>query len=105
MALWVALMAVASSFQGGLLGVTATVHVDPSLTSANVHLSGWGIPTISGSATMDPDLRLEPSLDRFLRVRGVRLEDLEIQEGYIVLTVRLPLVGRRTIRLRQLTPP
>jgi hypothetical protein len=50
---------------------------------------------------MDPELRLEPALDRFLYNRGVSLEDLEIQDDCIVLTVRLPLVGRRIIRLRR----
>lgn len=100
MGLWMTLVTMASCYQGGFLGVTATVQVDALFKSADIRLHGWGIPDTSGSATMDPELRLEPALDRFLYNRGVSLEDLEIQDDCIVLTVRLPLVGRRRIRLQ-----
>lgn len=99
--MWLALMTFAACFEGGLWGVTATVHVDPSFTSANVHLRGWSIPEVRGTAAMDPDLVVDAELQTFLSRRGVRLVALERDDDRLVLTVALPVVGRRRILLHE----
>lgn len=93
-----------SVFQGQLFGVTATVHADSLFRAARLSLRGLGVYA-DGTATLDADGQhvFDDALACYLRRRGVSVEGVTPRaDGSLEIPVRLPLLGRRVVRLERL---
>lgn len=104
------------AFQSRTMGVTVTVHVDAHHRVARFSLRGMGVDADgvariagkkhtnvfrgTGEGSVEA-LRFDVEFERFLERKGVRIEGVEVRDGELVLPVHLPLLGRRTVRLKE----
>jgi hypothetical protein len=89
-------------YEGGLLGVRATVATDAARRRADVSIGWLGRERARGTAALGADGRvaLDAGLDAWLAARGVALEGVALGAEHVDVTARLRRLGVvRTVRL------
>ena len=101
MPLLAAALCAAAVYEGGLLGVRATVATDAARRRADVSIGWLGRERARGSAALGADGRvvLDARLAAWLAARGVALEGVALGAEHVDVTARLRLLGVRTVRL------
>jgi hypothetical protein len=101
-----ALAVAATCYEGRVLGVHARVTAVQACSARSAHIELEGIPLggrIAGSAELfdDGSLHLEQGLERALALRlcSVLGVDFDGDGKYIVVRLKLPLFGRRSVKL------
>jgi hypothetical protein len=101
MSLLTAALCAAAVYEGGLLGVRATVATDAARRRADVSIGWLGRERARGTAALGADGRvaLDAGLAAWLAARGVALEGVALGAEHVDVTARLRRLGAVTVRL------
>lgn len=90
-------------FTGGLLGASVTVDVpQPKKAIINVCVAGHPVIVDGRAETLrDGQIVMDDETQRRLRNRGITIHSMEVTSETIVVTARIPLIGKRRVVLKR----